>query len=723
MPITFGVSPLLLIVCVLGAAGLTWWTYRRTTPSVSATLRWTLGGLRFAAFALILFLLFEPVHRRIFERQEAPRLAVVIDESSSIPFLSDAPDTSLAARLDLLRRRIAPAAGLAPEGETVVYAFGDGVRRLAALPAAWPDSLGFTGARTDIARALEYVLEDQDEGNLGAVLLLSDGRYNTGRNPVYVADRYKAPIFSIVLGDTTESRDVQVESVVANEIAVTGVEQPVRVYLRAEALGGAPVQVQLLQAGRVLAAERLTLPEGSGGAAVNLRYTPQQEGLAQYTVAVSRLAGEATYRNNQETFSVDVLRRKKRVLVVAAAPDPDVAAIRQILTASSDTEIQTFTQKAPGEFYEGSFPASLTGVEAIVLAGYPGKEADPALAARLAEAARRGAPLFFLLSTRTDLEMLGRFFGDVLPAAPEVARPGFVEVSFDPSASAASHPILAVSGDQPDAWKRLPPLLYNESRWRTAPDARVLATAELRGVRLADPLLVVRTRGAVRSAALLGAGAYRWRNLPQDLAAYSNFWPDLLSSAVRWVATPEDNKPVRVRPIRPAFQGGEAVRFTGQVFDESMNPVENASVGVEVAGPAGRRFTFVMDPLGAGRYALDAGALPEGSYRYLARALASGDTLGTAGGVFSVGALTLEYKDTRADAALMRALALRSGGRMLSLDSLDRLPELLAAAPAFAPRNIEVEQEVDYRRMYGFLPLIIGLLTLEWFFRKRSGMI
>jgi len=241
---------------------------------------------------------------------------------------------------------------------------------------------------------------------------------------------------------------------------------------------------------------------------------------------------------------------------------------------------------------------------------------------------------------------------------------------------------------------------------------------------LNDPIFAVRRRSATRSAALVGAGTWRWKNVPEDLAQFEHYWPSIFSNTVQWLTAREDDRPVRVVPVRDLFDGGEPVQLTGQVYDESLVPVSDASMEVEIHAPDGTVTPYTMNPIGNGRYTLDAGTFPEGTYRYEATARREDVELGSDEGVFAVGALTLEFKETSANAPLMRQIASRSGGRFLddlSMGDFER--DLTAAAGAFAPVVVEQEREIELRRRYIFLAIIIALLGAEWFVRKRSGMV
>ena len=53
---SFGSSPVLLVLCLLAAAAFTFWTYRTTRPPLHPGKRAVLMGLRWIALAVLLFL-------------------------------------------------------------------------------------------------------------------------------------------------------------------------------------------------------------------------------------------------------------------------------------------------------------------------------------------------------------------------------------------------------------------------------------------------------------------------------------------------------------------------------------------------------------------------------------------------------------------------------------------------------------------------------------------
>lgn len=721
MSLSFGLNPWILIPALLTAAALAYWLYRRTTPRISQSRRVILGLLRFLALFLVLLLLFDPILRLIDREEQRPVVAVLVDDSQSLLLTSSTDSTreSVQSRLSDLLDRLPSAVR---DAELRFYGFSESLSNVRGA-GFQQDSFLFAGNRTNIAGALEEVREELRDEHLSAALLVSDGRYNTGRNPLYTAERFPVPIYTAVLGDTARHRDVQVRRVVTNDIAYIDTELPVQVGLRTEDMGGEDAVVSIARGGDVLSSQNITLPDGSSEVTIDLSVTPNEEGLHRYTVSVSRLAGEVTHRNNQEAVTVRVLRSRRSILLIGGAPGPDVSAVRQELSSGPTFDVTSYVLRSAGSFYEGTLPADLTDFDLVVLVGYPSVAATDDITNRIIAAAEDGTPLFLLLTQGTAIDALTDGLSDVLPVSAERVRSGFIEAIAVPTAEGLSHPIFNIPESDADSWRRLPPLYYSQTRWQSSPDASILARTAVRGVDLDDPLLVIRRRSQNRTAALLGAGMWRWRNVPEDLTDVEHLWPSLFSNVVEWLTAREDDRPVRVEPTRDLFGGGENVELAGQVYDESLNPISDATVEVQIRAPDGTVSPYVMNAIGNGRYTLDAGSLPEGTYSYEASATEEELELGGDEGSFAVGGLTLEFKETSADATLMRQIAQRSGGIFLEDGSVDPFGSTLNASGALAPVTVEEASELELRRQYVFLALIVVLLSIEWFIRKRSGMV
>ncbi|PQJ34142.1 hypothetical protein BSZ35_05575 [Salinibacter sp. 10B] len=719
MAFSFGYSPWLLVLSLLIAGGLTYWSYRSTVPALSAGWRGLLGSLRFFALALICFLLLEPVVRQLSETEQPPVLAVLVDNSQSMRVVSgEDTDTSADAVRDRLRSALAPLRDDLP-GTARYFGFD---RSLRSLPDASLDSLTLRGRRSDLGAALQSIPEELEGENLRGVALISDGQYNSGQNPARVADRFSVPVHTITVGDTTRRRDLQVRRAATNDIAYVDTEVPVQVTLGVEDLGGALTTVSLQNDGSVLDTAEVSLPSGTAERTVSLSFQPQSPGLKQLTVRASAVEGETTTQNNVRTVSLRVLDNKRQVLLLGAAPSPNYTALRRVLAQDANTSVTARVPRMDGSFYGGSLPDSLTSFDVIVCAGFPSSVVSDNDVQRIADVMNDGTPSLFVLDRQTDVGAWQKHFSSLLPVLPNGASLQFAEAAFTPLESQQTHPVFQVDGTDVSLFRRLPPLSIPATAWTPTPDAQVLAAAARPSLSQRVPVLVVRRRAGQRTAALLGTGTWRWATLPADLETAAPLWPGIVSNLLRWVATQSDDRQVRVQPVSSTFEGDQPVEFTGQVYDGSMTPVSKAQVSVTITDSSGTDYPHSMEPVGNGRYSLRVGSLPEGTYRYSAQAQLDQNTLGQDRGQFSVGALRLEYQQTRANPVLMRQIATRSGGNAYTAETASALPSDLAASTDFTSNIVTSTTEAELWRTSLFLAVILVLLAAEWTLRKRFGL-
>lgn len=717
MAFSFGYSPWLLGLSVLLAGGLTYWSYRRTIPALSVGKRWGLGGLRFLSLVLLCFLLLKPILRMVDETTQPPLLAVLVDDSRSMRVVQGT-DTSTAAVREQLASLLPPLQEEAP-GRVRFFGFAPSLRP---LPDAPSDSLTFTGRRSDLGAALQGIPEELQGQNLQAVALVSDGQYNSGRDPARVADRFPVPIHTITVGDTTRQRDLQVQQVVTNDRAYVDTKVPVRVTLQATDLGDAQTTVLLRRENETVDTARVTLPQGRAETSVDLTFRPEAPGLRRLTVRAVPVAGESLTENNVRTLRIRVLDNKRRVLLLGDAPSPSYSALRRVLARDANTTLTARVPKKDGSFYGGPLPDSLGRFDVMICAGFPSAVVPKPPIRRVADRVKAGTPALFVVGPRTDLSAWRSHFADALPALPTGTGLSFAEATFAPVDAERSHPVLQIEGAKIDLFRRLPPIEVPSTNWSPTPDARVLAQASRPALSRKDPALVIRRRAGHRTALLLATGTWRWATLPADLSAADPLWPGLVSNLLRWVSTNTDDKQVRVQPTTSTFEGDQPVTFRGQVYDASQAPVSQATLNLVITDSTGTEYPHTMEPLGNGRYTLDVGSLPEGTYQYTATATLDDDQLGTDNGSFSVGALRLEYQHARANPVLMRRIAARSGGNAYNAETAATLPTDLAADSTFAPTVSTDAREAELWRTSLFLFLILGLLAAEWTLRKRFGL-
>jgi hypothetical protein len=222
--------------------------------------------------------------------------------------------------------------------------------------------------------------------------------------------------------------------------------------------------------------------------------------------------------------------------------------------------------------------------------------------------------------------------------------------------------------------------------------------------------------------AVLAHGIWRWRLMAQGRPETATLLADFLTASVEWLTTREDTRPFRVSPARPVFAQGEPVEFAAELYDANNRPVQNAVVDVTVrAGDT--RVGVAMQAIGNGRYEGTADGLPEGDYTFEAHASDGQAGLGTDTGRFVVGGMNIEFQDTRMNRAVLEEMATASGGAFFTVGNFDSALAAVRALPTFVPRTVQDDRRFDLWTLPALLGALIALLSIEWYLRKRNGML
>ncbi len=711
MRIVLAHNAVLFVVCLLAALAFTAWIYSRTTPTLSTGKRLLLGSLRLLALTLMLFLLFKPSVSRTMVQTEPPEVAVLVDNSES---MRNALGIADSVRISDLVNQI----GLPDPQEVSYFSFDSDLRG----PLTDSSVLNLNGQRTNLSNALHRLTDEMAGKNYAGAVIVSDGQVNSGTNPLFTADDSAVPILTVVVGDTTQQKDIFVSLVETNDLSFIDTILPFEVRLQHYGFEGQIVAVELSESGRVLDRENVTLPVSGGELSIQLETRPSTAGIHSYEIEVTHVAGEETFRNNSEAVRVRILDKKRNVLVVAGAPGPDVAATLSLLDSDPNVRVTSRIQKSPSEFYEGDFVFDRDSVDVAILIGFPARDTDPLAVELIASAIEAGTPALYMLSSASAIGQIERVLGSAAPVKPVAVRSQLLEAILTRQGT-DNHTVLDETFLSDALLRAWGPAYISESRWTTAPDATPLLSASARGIDLGVPALTLLRRNRQRSAALLAAGSWRWKNLPASRGEGVGTWPILFSNLIGWLASVEDDRPVRVEPIHESFSSDDPIEFVGQVYDESLNPVTDAEVTVTIESSDGAQFPFVMDGGTSGRYRLLVGSLPEGTYSYTAKAVKDETAIGSDTGEFDVGKLALEAKTTRSNPLAMRQIAARSGGQSFGTGAVSDWAEIFGGLNTYRPKEISTRSDLKLWRLSTFLFLIVACLTAEWFIRKRSGMV
>jgi hypothetical protein len=745
------------------------WSYYRLLAPLGRATRLSLRVLRLSAFGLLLFLILGPLLTTRGRNAGTPRLAVLIDRSSSMS-LPGANGGTRASESEAVWTRLRDE--LDGRFDLVPFAFagslesglaGDRDRLFTQLPAL--------AGTTALGDALEGVLVQQGDSPLGGILLITDGVTTTGKDAARVARNLPVPVFSVVVGDTVAPPDLLVREVRAHPLAYVGEPMALQVVLQSRDLAGyeATVTVRELDAdaatesgGRELVRQSVRLGrDANAETEVHLEITPARAGLALYEVTAAVPDSEAVRVNNSRRIAVDVRDKKTQVLFVEGEPDWDFAFLKRAFDADTTLAYVYWVRQADGAFRaygragadRGAHPDALPrgaaelSAYAAVIVGHLDPAALPAdFSGALHAYASDGGGVLFMPGGRG--EGLERWrdagWGDLLPLrlVPQPSR-GFGLSGARVAMAGLTHEITALDENPAETerlWKSLPPIWLPEGDYAAAETATTLLTAQVGEPQHEVPLLAIAPAGAGRVAVLTGRGLWRWdfvmRSSDSDTWVARDFWKRMC----RWLSQPTERERFAARPVRNVFQDGEPIDFAARLLDDAFRPLAGARVELEVeplvsrepAAPAGddgaaaagdaSKAALSLYPEGtAGRYAGSLASLPPGAYRYSAQASIGRDRERRnwrSDGRFWVEPMGPEFLSLPASPALPQQLARVSGGSSVTSGQVD---ELIRAIPK-GYRPTRVVKQAELWNHWPVFALVTILLAAEWVVRRRQGL-
>ena len=233
------------------------------------------------------------------------------------------------------------------------------------------------------------------------------------------------------------------------------------------------------------------------------------------------------------------------------------------------------------------------------------------------------------------------------------------------------------------------------------------------------PLLALGEVSGHKEGLMTADGLWRWR-LAEYLARENHATFDgIVLATVQYLALREDKRPFRVSASERVYTTSDDVRLQGELYNASFELVNDPDVRLRVVDAAGTDYTYVMDKVGSA-YQLRAGRLPAGDYRYTATTDYDGERYEASGG-FTVRQLQLEALSETADWDLLRRISRQQGGEVVAASAAASLGALLLGEDAAKPVAYETVRTRPLIDWPWLLAIVLALLAIEWFVRRRLG--
>lgn len=707
---------------VAASLGILWfaWFANRNTARLGVVRGLLLNSMRLCGVVILFLLLLRPQRREELPVEKRETLIIAgIDTSQSM----EQTDAGNRKRIDAATRLIQDAKLDDPRFHWVPMTFDEDASRAPgdksrALAADGKDSRFHTSVMTMLQQARSGAKADQ------SLILFTDGHdfEMTSATRTGLAARARSvTIHAVPFGTAGQVRDVAVR--MAGSQPYCYLKQKARISAIARLAGceNEFLTAQLLRNGKLVDSKSIPT-RNEMEVPIEFVVTETEAGQAEYEVRITPLVREVETGNNSTITYLNVLDDKLRVLLVEGAPYWDTTFLQRSLIRNDKMDLDALIQIQPRKLRrirksQGSGtlepPETRADFEAydVVILGAKCAEVLPAKAqAGLVDYVREAGGVIICARGPSGLDVTTAAVLDPVVWMPADPSEGELTLTRE---GRGNGPLGLLASFSQDA-RRLP-ALTNAFSFREKRDlAAVLAETKAAGADKGAPALIHRPVGRGQVLALGAGDLWRW-SLSSDVAAREAVYDRVWDQIIVWLLAGTDRVPgsqMRLRASAANLPLGEAVHFRLQLtkgMKFTTPPV------VEITG-GGETERVTMENGGDAAH-FDASHVPAKPGRYEAKVTLPDGRPRTAR--FMVYQENREQTEVSTDRAYLKKLCDASGGQVIEPDQFVKFIDTLKAGLQSDERRFKQMPLWDDPRI---LLLIVTLLGLEWYLRRRWGL-
>jgi hypothetical protein len=652
-----------------------------------------LAALRWLATTILATLLLSPILKTMTTDIKKPVVVLAQDVSESIGIaIRDTPQYK--ANFEAL------ANALGDKYEVRSYSFGENVREGA--------SFQFKDKLTNASDFMKSVYDLYSNQNLGALIVATDGIYNEGSNPLYAAAKLNAPVYTIALGDTTPKKDLMIKKVFHNNIAYLGDKFNVQIDIAATNCAGANTTLNVSkvdEAGNLSSSQSFPIAINKNDFFFTKEVTldASQPGVQRFRMSVTAVNGESSTVNNVKDIFIEVLDARTKILLLASAPHPDIAALMEAISTNKNYTITAATinelksNVADFDFVVLHQTPSLTNGAEAILSALDNKK----------------IPRLYIVGSQTDtrklssIQTLMSFNSDGKNATNDVQatlNPSFNLFTLD------------------DYFTKIPnfnPMLAPFGDFKEIGGGQVLFYQKIGKVDTKYPLIMLGESNGVKTGIIAAEGLWKWRLF--DFAQHQNhdITDALISKIIQYLSVKEDKRKFRAWTDKTVYRENDPVQFGAELYNNSYELINDPDVSMIITNSENKQFNYTFNKSGRS-YALNSGILAVGNYSFKAFTNVGGQKL-EAEGRFSVQPIQLELFETTADHSVLRALSNQFGGSMVYPKNMVSIADSIKVRQNLKPILYTTNKTQTAMNLKWIFFILLTLLSLEWFARRYFG--
>ncbi len=685
---------------------LSYYLYRKTTPPISRFWRTFLSILRAMSISGILILLFSPEITGVWYQNQEKNIVIALDRSSSMG-ITEAGMTRFNRAKNFASKLADKFSDMA---DTELYLFNSDTMH------GTIGNSDSTFGGTDYSRLISNF--SGSEETVDNLIILTDGNLTMGSDPLYLPANNSPVISTVGYGDTTEVADLLILDVKANEIIYEGKPTQLQVELMVQGTSEATITLTVKQNNRTISAENVKLGDEGSILSRNLEIIPEKTGLNRYVIEISGLENEKNIANNKFVKTINVKKGKIKTGLIASKIDFDTKFLISLLNQNDEIDFMYSVINANKSPFFNNVTEVVNNAEVLVLYNFPSGSRYRQEFSILTQKKKPVLIIFNDLVTPERIEFIKQF----LPVTGIRNAGQIFQSQVIRTMTGKLFPQLNMFDSEvqnTDFWEKCPPLMipYSKIDFGNGVDVLLETRSTHSEINSTIPVLLSYKNPRIKSMALFGSGFWRWHFSLAEDKEYHMGWSQFLKNMIRWLGSGSKDKNVILSTTKKTYEHGEYITSTTQVYDGSYNAIDDALVRTEISGPGGE-FEIDNERSGPGNYSGRFMAFAEGEYRIKTTAFKNDIELGRDSLSILVIPVNREFMYTNQNYLYLKQLSEKFNGKYYHEDqSEDLLSDL-----DLTPNRQRTEETMELWHMMIMLIIIICLLTLEWFIRKRLGL-
>ncbi len=701
----------ILLIFIVLVLVISFYYYKRTIPDVSATKKTILRILRFLSLTFLFLILFEPVIYTTYNDIIPPKPIVIIDNSASI----NLEDNNSKKIIDFISNN-------SFDSDNIYY-FDDNTYT------AKDKKYEFEGQYTDISSAFEKVKDIEADQNISSIVLVTDGSFNKGINPEYAIENLNIPVVSIGVGEKSYFKDIIAKSMLSNDIAYINNDIPLLAKYSSSGIDTDSLSVSLLVNNKIEQTKSVLNPSDVSDAYVEFIYRDSIPGRKKITFIIDSVAGESNTQNNTYSDYIQLLDNKKRVGIFASSPNPDVSFLHQFLVSTKQYDVESYIKKDASSWYNKPTKTKLSKIDIFVLVDFPSNVIENDVIDNISSELSKDKSVLFIAGkhvSKSKMQKLEKHLPFTMVS--DSRNEFFASVLF--SEDAISNSIFKTQSiDQATFLDDLPPLFKTESFYKAKPDASVYSTFAVNNMEIEEPTIMSKSTGLSRSWAFLSYGLYRWKminaglSLNEEEDTQYSFYNSMFDNVFKWLSITDRKQKFIFETDKNIYQSNENISFSAQLYDDKYDPIDDYLVKATIKS-ANFEKEVILKNITNGRYIAEVAGIPTGDFSIEARALTPKEELYASHNTsFTVESMQVENRHYGLKEELLKNISSSTGGKYLHIDNSDSLSEILSNELKGADKQISITDEINIWNSTYLMIIVILLLSVEWFLRKRFGML